>query len=365
MPSSRRARGNTATATDYFQQALHFELQAIAELTEPIEPTFSILHRSAGTLALDCNQHRLAEKLAAAALAQEPPHEVAEELRDLLEQAQFQRHLSLRGTSLSDFEMQMSLSGQAVGFGFVDSSEMIDRVTSLSKLVVRTAERQTNKPFRERGRTSKVISDNYPSFLSLPRAASFAVTIRLGGPAVQLPLLDDIPTSEQILDEIMDLMDLISSPDKENKKKEMLKIRIPDAAYYRNFLGLAKSLAPDGKRVRQVGLTSTHSGSTRSVSITTLAEHMPSAEIESDSRDGKAVEISGMLRYADATRDDDNEIKIVDEQDGRTYIVKVPEGMMNDIVRPLWDSPVTITGVDMGRYIALHSIQKSDSEEAS
>ena len=83
-----RRRGNAKAAVKLFEQALDLELKAIAQMTEPIEPTHSILHRSAGWLAMDCNRPRKAERLAANALACDPPPEIAEELRDLLNQAQ-------------------------------------------------------------------------------------------------------------------------------------------------------------------------------------------------------------------------------------------------------------------------------------
>ena len=51
-----RRRGNEEQAAKLFDEALDLELKAIAEMTTPIEPTWSILHRSAGWLALDCNQ---------------------------------------------------------------------------------------------------------------------------------------------------------------------------------------------------------------------------------------------------------------------------------------------------------------------
>ena len=82
-----RRRGNAKAAMKLFEQALDLELKAIAQMTEPVEPTHSILHRSAGWLALDCNQPYKAERLASNALAYEPPPEIAEELRALLDQA--------------------------------------------------------------------------------------------------------------------------------------------------------------------------------------------------------------------------------------------------------------------------------------
>lgn len=97
-----RARGNAEKMREYFEDALKYELAAIDALDRYIEPTYSVLHRSAATLALDCKQYRKAEQLAAKALAQDPPAEIAEELRDVLEQANFHRRIDLRGIALAD-----------------------------------------------------------------------------------------------------------------------------------------------------------------------------------------------------------------------------------------------------------------------
>ncbi len=85
-----RLRKEVARHSDLLQKALAEELKAVALCNEDDvpEPTFSILHRSAAALAIDCQQYRQAEKLAAKSLAGEPPPEIAEELRELLARAQ-------------------------------------------------------------------------------------------------------------------------------------------------------------------------------------------------------------------------------------------------------------------------------------
>ena len=45
-----RRRGNEKQAAELFERALDLELKALDEITEPVEPTYSILHRSAGWL---------------------------------------------------------------------------------------------------------------------------------------------------------------------------------------------------------------------------------------------------------------------------------------------------------------------------
>ena len=79
-----RRRGNEKQAAELFEQALDLELKALDGITEPVEPRHSVLHRSAGWLALDCNKPRLSEQLACKALAGDPHPKIAEELRDLL-----------------------------------------------------------------------------------------------------------------------------------------------------------------------------------------------------------------------------------------------------------------------------------------
>lgn len=49
-----------------------------------LEPTRSVLHRSAAALAIECSELREAERLIGRALSGNPPDDIADELRDLL-----------------------------------------------------------------------------------------------------------------------------------------------------------------------------------------------------------------------------------------------------------------------------------------
>jgi hypothetical protein len=77
-----RRRDDPATARSLAYRAYLLEKQA-AEQAQT-EPTRSVLHRSAATLALDCGEYREAERLVAAALAGSPPEPIANELREVL-----------------------------------------------------------------------------------------------------------------------------------------------------------------------------------------------------------------------------------------------------------------------------------------
>ena len=91
-----RARRRDQEAVSLFKSALDNELAAF-KAARPVEPTRSVLLRSAATLALQCRETELAEKLAAQGLSGDAPPELAAELRDVLEQANFDRYLQVKG----------------------------------------------------------------------------------------------------------------------------------------------------------------------------------------------------------------------------------------------------------------------------
>ena len=353
-----RAEGNSEQALAYFHQALDFELAAIEALNQSEGLAWSILHRSAGTLALDCREFRRAEQITTSALAGEPHPDIAEELRDLLEQIYFQRHLDLKGVVLQDDELQLSLSGQEVGKGLVQYSEIYGRVDNTSKLLYRTAERKFGRGFREGGQPTKDIRENYQTLVSVPRAGSFAVTLKFGNQTQ--PTLPGMFDTAAVTDEFMDLIGLVNS-----SRIDQVQDFISDPAYLRNFLGLAKKLAPDGERVRQVGFTAIRGGVERSVELTTPAAELTALPVPTQvDSPGEPITIRGVLRYADATRGAGNQIRIIDETNRRTHRVRVPTGMMNDIVRPMWDSVVTVSGWQSGSVIELHDIWSDEHDSA-
>jgi hypothetical protein len=85
-----RSQGYPATAGSLTRQAFEKECAAanrVAGMLD-LEPTRSVLHRSAATLALECGEHGVAEQLIARALGGEPPDDVARELLKLVGRAE-------------------------------------------------------------------------------------------------------------------------------------------------------------------------------------------------------------------------------------------------------------------------------------
>ena len=277
-------------AVPLFEQALEWELAAIAELPELVEPTYSVLHRSAGWMAFHCRQFRRAEQLASKALAGEPPAGIAAELRDLWEQSNFHRHLNLNGVALQDDELQMSLSGPEVSRGLAPHSAIYGRVDNIEKLIYRTAERKLGRQFRRGGPPIKEVRYNYRMMVSVPREGSFAVTLKFGS-LIQPTRRSELDAAS-VLDEFMQLVGWVN-----RSRDDEIQDLISDQLYLRNFFDLAKKIAPDGESIRQVGFTAIRNGSERSVALTRLADEIiapfPTAPLDAD---GEWVEIRDVLR---------------------------------------------------------------------
>lgn len=112
-----KKHGDLIKANNIYRRAMLYERQAaemlFGDLTQ--EPTRSVLYRSAGSLALLCGDFREAERLACKGLSGHPPEEIAEELRDVQDNATFHTHLNMQGRRLSQSELRMMMTGRSVG----------------------------------------------------------------------------------------------------------------------------------------------------------------------------------------------------------------------------------------------------------
>lgn len=361
-----KVKGDLQQADELLRKAYENEARAaylMIDVSSP-EPTRSVLFRSAASLAIDCNELREAEKLLAIGLSGNPPPDISEELRDLFERVNFHRHLDLRGVVLEDDELQLSIAGRLVSVGLAPIEQLVMRIENARKLIFRVVERLMERPYREVGAVRGAVRE-YGLFVSVPRAASMAVTLRVSRPK-PLPGFEkeiEYIHSSQVIDELISCLDSFSK----SEEKE-LRERIPQDAYYRNFVGIAKNLAPDGDEVRMVGFTSIRKGQERRVSLTNprdqiklVSELRRGLEVLEVKEKGEIATISGRLLLADARHSGKEKIQLVDDE-GQGHNVIVPEGMMSDIVKPLWEERVRVTGYYKRRAIRLEDISRAPTD---
>jgi len=326
------------SANMLFREAFDLERQAAELLASDLtaEPTRSILLRSAASLAVDCREFRSAERLVAVALSGNPPTELCEELRDLLETVYFSRHLDLRGLELAPIEFQMTMVGGAVGFGVMESNQFLKRAETLDRLLVRTLERKRGMVFRESGGPSKETTRDFEVYFSTSRAASYAITVRLGRPNRQRLL--EFPGEVQPNDVVEDV--LICLEDFGAGRVDALHERISDEAYFNNFTALAKKISPDGDKVRTVGFTSLKGNEKQTVALTSPPLEIWKPKVEG----GKRVEYVGRIRAADETaKKRTHPVFCVEDDAGKVSPrIQVPPGVLQDIVKPYWGELVRV-----------------------
>lgn len=321
-----------------FREAFDLERQAAEMLTADLaaEPTRSILFRSAASLALDCGEYRSAERMVATALSGNPPNELCEELRDLLETVYFSRHLDLRGLKLDPIEFQMTMVGGAVGFGVMESNQFLRRAETLERLLVRTVERKRGMAFRESGGPTKETTRDFEVYFSTSRAASYAITVRLGRPHHQRLLeFPGVVQANDVIEEVLLCLEDFSAG-----RVEALHERISSEPYFNNFTALAKKISPDGDKIRTVGFTSVKGEERHTVALTG-----PPLDIWKPKTEGRStIEYIGRIRAADETsKKKAHPVFCVEDDAGKSSPrIQVPPGVLQDIVKPYWGELVRV-----------------------
>lgn len=348
---------NLQNAIELYSEAYQLEkTAAFTALNEEMgQPTVSILLKSSAALAIQCGLNRDAEKLIGLALSGEPPMEIAEELRDMLETVNFNRHLDLKGITLNDDEVQLVIAGRGVGFGYAKSSDAFDRIEAYNKLTIRTIERKAGRAFRQAGKVPAELKNICQTFISEPKAASMAFRIKFG--SMYDVQLSGFGTFEEVIDDINNNIELISKGDLNTVKEN-----ISDRAYFDNFLSLTKQLAPDGNDINLFGITSVTRGVERRVQLTSKREDISSLikqesgsgleEVSSSKKKIVDNRIVGVLSAADKM----GKVWITSNDGEKTSII-VPEGL-SDIVKTYWDEEVCITYQLVNKKKSLMDIDK-------
>jgi hypothetical protein len=107
-----KLRGEVDRSNDLLRQAFTQESSAAALIANhwETEPTRSVLHRSAASLAIECGEFEMANRLIVTALSGNPPAEIAEELQDLFIQINLREYLQRRGLALDEEKLASLVS---------------------------------------------------------------------------------------------------------------------------------------------------------------------------------------------------------------------------------------------------------------
>ena len=334
MARIERRRGNTQQATEMFEQALDLELDAVKSLDGVMEPTYSVLRRSAGWIAVDCGNFRLAERLACEALAKEPPPWVATELRNLLDYAMLSLRLQPEDVVLQDGDVELCLAGNSISSQYAPFSDVYVRADSFQKMYLRVA--QWRNALEYSRHIPSWIRQQYPLFVSSRRLDAHGVSFRTGKLGSQLGLLAT-PEPSQVVESMVNVFGAVNYAGVKGLSEEGL-----NGDYRNSIAGLVKQIAPDGARVRRVGVVVASGKDTRVVSL-----ERPASDIQVLDRvtPGSTREVRGMLRVADAHNESRNIVTIYPIGGEPSVRFHVPNAWMDDVVPHMWNTYVFASGV--------------------
>lgn len=297
---------------------------------ESSEPTRSILYRSAAWLALGAGELEQARRFAAFGLSGYPSKVVHNELIEVLDKAVIDYHLSTKGIILSEGEAQLMLQGLEVRAGFTFFEPFLRTVEQIGRLAKQKTQELLNLPFSANARPM------YTPAIAAFRPGSVAVTFKLAGVpnkhgSLQLPLV----TPDQVLDEVVTVLDIWNTAGDEGLREV-----IEDDNYFDYYRSNAAALAPDGKKLSMVGITTPRG---KVVIDRVRATTAPQAKKASDqpflkNQDG-SITVEGEL--VDASKETGT-IHIVPAI-GRKWNIEVGEGLI-EVVRDCFGKQVSVLG---------------------
>ena len=256
-----RHKNATRIAERAARDAFRAELQAATLAFELRVSTTTriVLLRSAANLAREARCWDECMDLALRALNDRDLRAQREELFYIVDTLRALEHLSLRGIELSPADVQLSVAGPEVAPGFAAADEVNRRVNGVKSLMEYATFRRLGLPFGIRARSQQMRQVLTP-YLSEPRAASYAVTVRFGI-GEQWDLLPElaespagrrrrVPSVARVLDDV-----IASARAYAEGGPSAIKKLIKEDDYARSAASLLRHLSPDAERIRTVGLT--------------------------------------------------------------------------------------------------------------
>lgn len=325
---------------ELLQQALELELKAIQALEQQeFHPlTYSVIHRSAASVALESGDSELAEKLVAKVIARGADPAIVNDLREISSHAIANQKLQQHGIQLLNNDIEMSLDGPAIiDDGMIPWTDWQGRIAAAIGFMNRIVENAVFKP---------------PVFLSRPRSGSFAVSIRLGSPVVDSDAFDGMDPVPAYIDKFMNSMNAVNQLD-----LQFLESRFQNPEDRKSFLSTARRIAPDGKRVENVNFTQTKpTNETRTVAITKTTSTLPRPTELNVEAPGDNEIVTGRLLFADGRDEDKSQIRIVAANGD--IRVDVPEDKnIYGIVDEMWNCDVEVVTLKSRGKLELRDIK--------
>lgn len=330
-------------ASVLYAAALQHEMSVVNLLRDQydIEPSRSIICRSAATLALDCGKIDDAERIAATGLAGNAPPEIASELRDILFEVQYLRHVGA-SPAMSEDVVRLTISGPAIVGHRIDPEVFFPRIEAMYSIISRVQEKLQNRHFRPSSRRLKSLTEELPVQVEPSINGEFGVDFhtRIQQPRLKMDNQSDDGVANSTLRVISDVS--------EGRKNSLMKFCNRDEAYYRYFVATVRSLLPDGKKVKNVGVFTKDKQLNRVGVKLTYASKTQSKTMSLVKKEQSHVQAVGVLSGAvQVGSQRKSRVKVTTVVDGETsdQSFTVPAGITSEFLAKYWNANVIVTGI--------------------
>ena len=328
-------RGDADQSKALFAEAAELETAVAMDVGAEASRVRSALAVSAVSLWIRAEDWEVAASTACAFLAR--PDLLIEDgvtqLRSLLDRAWQTQDLVREVGPLGTFApLEARMSGGKIGVGIAPSQAVGERRDVIAPLVIRVAEWMEGKAFRRAGLSPLA---SRLQLLEVPAlAGSYAMRFLLVG-AQQQAMDNVLATPQAVADQMIAIASVIS------EDPDSLHELVDDPDYARAFMRAFRDLAPDGKLVGQVDL---------STGLGTGSPHRASFSPASQARITKALQraaeevdiaVTGTLKNV-TLRGDEPKIGLDTEDGFKQY--RIEKGAHDDTIGPKLNRVVSVTG---------------------
>lgn len=327
-----------------------------------------ILFRSAANLAREAREWQAGLDLAARALATDDLKPYRAEVLGIMDTLRTYEHLRAQGIVLSDTDIQLSVAGPDVAPGFAPSHEIMRRVEQVRLLAVRQYMYQSGIPFEASTPRAARFRAAFTPYLSLPRTASYAVTVRFGvDEQGELDLPVDAhgierprPAVALVLRDVFASVEAYAAGGLDGVRHVIV-----DDQYARNAAALLRELSPDDEGIHTVGLTISREGQSAPI-------HLPSRRhFDGQDRTGphfpdalppKFETFVGQLREGNTISSVPHASIVLDSSKSKRFLYD--EAEHTDIIAAYWKQTVRVKLRRQGTRYYLVSIDDASGKRS-
>lgn len=344
------------------RQAFEKESESAGLLRQnPSHHMFSILHRSAATLAYRCGEFKAAEDTILYGLRLTNNERLRTELYDLLDSVRLAIKYGAGLNEVDGEDLVMTLHGVEANKQLIEPVMLSRRITNFASLVRNTIASENEHSFRNR---SKVDHDYQVLAKALsPGSYRIGMTMNYLG----AKRFSNVTYFDGVRSKVLENLRLLNGGN-----IDRLKGNTRDNGYLYNLIGLAKELAPDRIFINAVGIEANIEGQRNSIILDRtrddLNEMVLPFDEESIADEYRITEdrdtVVGTLQKADATK---NLVRLLTDE-GKWWQIVVPEGLAEDVVKPYFGDRVQVEGRHMikkkkAKRLYLHDIRAASEND--